>query len=180
MLVWLKETAEFVVALAEKHQTWEHFKSVLLENGAEFSDSLVANLLRLTQHMKSASSKTRDVNLSLFSIYSSTKVRTTLFDHISPLGMMVLFDGIWLELYKKLTGTWLIDLLKMIFDNTCTSEMIIGWQNIQKQALWLAELIAAQPLKNGASGWILSRKFSNYHKIGVLFWFGVCVFGFKC
>ena len=59
-----RDIAEFVIALAEKHQTWEHFKSVLLENGAEFSDSLVANLLRLTQHMKSASSKTRDVNLS--------------------------------------------------------------------------------------------------------------------
>ena len=59
-----KDLAEFVIALAEKHKTFDKFKQVLVENGAEFSDSLVANLLRLIQHMKSASSKTRDVNLS--------------------------------------------------------------------------------------------------------------------
>ena len=59
-----RDLAEYVIALAEKHQTLEHFKSVLVENGAEFSESLIANLLRLIQHMKSASSKTRDVNWS--------------------------------------------------------------------------------------------------------------------
>jgi hypothetical protein len=34
-----------------------------MENGAEFSNSLIANLLRLTQHMKSTSSKTSDINM---------------------------------------------------------------------------------------------------------------------
>ena len=58
-----KDLAEFIIALAEKHKTFDEFKSVMLENGAEFSDSLIANLLRLIKHMKSANSKTSDVNL---------------------------------------------------------------------------------------------------------------------
>lgn len=58
-----KDLAEFIIALAEKHKTFDEFKTVLNENGAEFSDSLVANLLRLIKHMKSASSKTTDVNI---------------------------------------------------------------------------------------------------------------------
>ena len=59
-----KDLAEFIIALAEKHKTFDDFKAVMLENGAEFSDSLIANLLRLIKHMKSASSKTTDVNMS--------------------------------------------------------------------------------------------------------------------
>lgn len=59
-----KDLAEFVIALAEKNKTFDKFKNVLLENGAEFSDSLITNLLRLIQHMKSASSKTSGLNLS--------------------------------------------------------------------------------------------------------------------
>ncbi|XP_046446115.1 ATP-dependent RNA helicase DHX8-like [Daphnia pulex] len=59
-----KDLAEFIIALAEKHKTFDEFKSVMLENGAEFSDSLIANLLRLIKHMKSANSKTTDVNLA--------------------------------------------------------------------------------------------------------------------
>ena len=53
-----KDLAEFIIALAEKNKTFDTFKAVLLENGAEFSDSLITNLLRLIQHMKSTSSKT--------------------------------------------------------------------------------------------------------------------------
>jgi len=59
-----KDLAEFIIALAEKHTTFDAFKAVMLENGGEFSDSLIANLLRLIKHMKSASSKTSNVNLS--------------------------------------------------------------------------------------------------------------------
>ncbi|GJQ85215.1 hypothetical protein Trydic_g13056 [Trypoxylus dichotomus] len=47
-----KDLAEFIIHLSEKHNTFEAFKKVLLENGAEFSDSFVANLLRIIQHMK--------------------------------------------------------------------------------------------------------------------------------
>ncbi|XP_060604333.1 ATP-dependent RNA helicase DHX8-like [Ruditapes philippinarum] len=47
-----KDLAEFVISLAEKNDTFESFKKVLMENGAEFGDSLIANLLRLIQKMK--------------------------------------------------------------------------------------------------------------------------------
>lgn len=45
-------TAEFIIHLAEKNDTFETFKNVLKENEADFSDSLIANLLRIIQHMK--------------------------------------------------------------------------------------------------------------------------------
>ena len=47
-----KDLAEFIIALADKNDTFETFKKVLMENGAEFSDSFIANLLRIIQHMK--------------------------------------------------------------------------------------------------------------------------------
>lgn len=47
-----KDLAEFIIDLAEKNDTFETFKAVLIENGAEFSDSFVANLLRIIQHMR--------------------------------------------------------------------------------------------------------------------------------
>ncbi|GAB1607530.1 ATP-dependent RNA helicase DHX8-like [Argonauta hians] len=47
-----KDLAEFVISLSDKNDTFEKFKKVLTENGAEFSDSLIANLLRLIQKMK--------------------------------------------------------------------------------------------------------------------------------
>ncbi|KAF5906338.1 ATP-dependent RNA helicase DHX8, partial [Clarias magur] len=47
-----KDLAEFVISLAEKHPTFDNFKSVLIKNGAEFTDSLVGNLLRLIQTMR--------------------------------------------------------------------------------------------------------------------------------
>lgn len=58
-----KDLAEFIIALAEKHSTFDEFKTVMLQNGGEFSDSLIANLLRLIKHMKSASSKTTNINM---------------------------------------------------------------------------------------------------------------------
>ncbi|XP_034716283.1 ATP-dependent RNA helicase DHX8 isoform X2 [Etheostoma cragini] len=47
-----KDLAEFVIDLAEKEPTFDGFKALLLQNGAEFTDSLVGNLLRLIQTMR--------------------------------------------------------------------------------------------------------------------------------
>ncbi|XP_071874850.1 ATP-dependent RNA helicase pea [Bombus fervidus] len=47
-----KDLAEFIIHLAEKNDTFDKFKKVLIENGAEFSESFMANLLRIIQHMK--------------------------------------------------------------------------------------------------------------------------------
>uniref|UniRef100_A0A8C9YHP5 ATP-dependent RNA helicase DHX8 n=1 Tax=Sander lucioperca TaxID=283035 RepID=A0A8C9YHP5_SANLU len=47
-----KDLAEFVIDLAEKQPTFDGFKALLLQNGAEFTDSLIGNLLRLIQTMR--------------------------------------------------------------------------------------------------------------------------------
>eukprot|EP00069_Balaena_mysticetus_P001341 bmy_15247T0 len=47
-----KDLAEFVISLAEKNTTFDTFKASLVKNGAEFTDSLVSNLLRLIQTMR--------------------------------------------------------------------------------------------------------------------------------
>ncbi|KAJ6644225.1 ATP-dependent RNA helicase DHX8 [Pseudolycoriella hygida] len=47
-----KDLAEFIIALAEQNQTFTSFKKVLNENGAEFPDSFITNLLRIIQLMK--------------------------------------------------------------------------------------------------------------------------------
>lgn len=52
----LSIVAEFIIDLSEKHTTFESFKTVLIENGAEFPDSFVTNLLRIIQLMKPSSS----------------------------------------------------------------------------------------------------------------------------
>uniref|UniRef100_A0A2R5LI29 RNA helicase n=1 Tax=Ornithodoros turicata TaxID=34597 RepID=A0A2R5LI29_9ACAR len=44
--------AEFIIDLADKTGTFESFKKALIENEAEFSDSFIANLLRIIQHMR--------------------------------------------------------------------------------------------------------------------------------
>ncbi|KAJ8313765.1 hypothetical protein KUTeg_008326 [Tegillarca granosa] len=58
-----KDLAEFVINLAEKNDTFDKFKKVLEENGAEFADSLIANLLRLIQKMK-PKPKAKDVDVN--------------------------------------------------------------------------------------------------------------------
>ncbi|KAK0160569.1 hypothetical protein PV328_007967 [Microctonus aethiopoides] len=55
-----KDLAEFIIHLSEKNPTFEDFKKVLLENGAEFSDSFISNLLRIIQHMKPAKSSEKN------------------------------------------------------------------------------------------------------------------------
>lgn len=52
-----KDLAEFIIHLAEKNNTFDKFKKVLIENGAEFSESFMANLLRIIQHMKPTKSQ---------------------------------------------------------------------------------------------------------------------------
>lgn len=44
--------AEFIIDIADKNPTFDNFKRALVENGAEFSDSFMTNLLRIIQHMK--------------------------------------------------------------------------------------------------------------------------------
>jgi len=46
-----KDLAEFIIDLANKNKSLAKFKSALLDNGAEFSDSFIENLLRIIQHM---------------------------------------------------------------------------------------------------------------------------------
>lgn len=47
-----KVLAEFIIALADKNDSFDKFKEALVKNGAEFSDSFISNLLRIIQHMK--------------------------------------------------------------------------------------------------------------------------------
>ncbi|XP_047527700.1 ATP-dependent RNA helicase DHX8 [Vanessa atalanta] len=47
-----KDLAEFIIDLADKNPYFDNFKKALIENGAEFSDSFMTNLLRIIQHMK--------------------------------------------------------------------------------------------------------------------------------
>jgi len=46
-----KDLAEFIIDLATKNPTLNKFRAALLENGAEFADSFIENLLRIIQHM---------------------------------------------------------------------------------------------------------------------------------
>lgn len=46
------DLAEFLIDLAGKNDTFPTFKKALLENGAEFSDSFIENLLRLIKRMQ--------------------------------------------------------------------------------------------------------------------------------
>ncbi|XP_034110682.1 ATP-dependent RNA helicase DHX8 [Drosophila albomicans] len=47
-----KDLAEFIIDLEEKHRSYESFRKALLDNGAEFPDSLVQNLQRIINLMR--------------------------------------------------------------------------------------------------------------------------------
>ncbi|CAL8099006.1 unnamed protein product [Orchesella dallaii] len=47
-----KDLAEFIIALADENPTFDGFRIALDKNGAEFTDSLTANLYRLIKHMR--------------------------------------------------------------------------------------------------------------------------------
>lgn len=49
-----KDLAEFIIDIAGKNPVFADFKRVLADNGAEFTDSFVENLLRIIKHMKPA------------------------------------------------------------------------------------------------------------------------------
>ncbi|XP_054608608.1 ATP-dependent RNA helicase DHX8-like [Dunckerocampus dactyliophorus] len=51
-----KDLAEFIISLADKHPTFDEFKAVLTENGADFTETLIANLFRLIQTMRASTS----------------------------------------------------------------------------------------------------------------------------
>ncbi|CAG9585808.1 unnamed protein product [Danaus chrysippus] len=53
-----KDLAEFIIDLADKNPNFDNFKKALIENGAEFSDSFMTNLLRIIQHMKPTDNQT--------------------------------------------------------------------------------------------------------------------------
>lgn len=55
-----KDLAEFIIHLSEKNNTVETFKKALVENGAEFSESFISNLLRIIQHMRPKTAKSKD------------------------------------------------------------------------------------------------------------------------
>ncbi|OWA49823.1 ATP-dependent RNA helicase DHX8 [Hypsibius exemplaris] len=74
----VKILAEFVIDLAKKNATFDKFKKVLIESGAEFSDSLIASLLRLIQHMTLSSKGNFDESSSkaLDSIIAKDNIKT--------------------------------------------------------------------------------------------------------
>ena len=58
-----KDLAEFIIDLAEKNPTFDKFKKVLHENGAEnFADSFIENLLRIIKHMKPKNDSKNEAN----------------------------------------------------------------------------------------------------------------------
>ncbi|CAB1337977.1 unnamed protein product, partial [Coregonus sp. 'balchen'] len=58
----VSKVSEFVICLAEKQPTFDGFKSLLLKNGADFTDSLISNLLRLIQTMRPSKASTSKVS----------------------------------------------------------------------------------------------------------------------
>lgn len=54
-----KDLAEFIIDIADKNPAFDGFKKALIENGAEFSDSFMTNLLRIIQHMKPVNNATQ-------------------------------------------------------------------------------------------------------------------------
>ena len=48
----LQDLAEFIIDLAEKNSGFTEFRKALLDNGAEFADSFIENILRIINHMK--------------------------------------------------------------------------------------------------------------------------------
>ncbi|XP_054717048.1 ATP-dependent RNA helicase DHX8-like [Uloborus diversus] len=56
-----KDLAEFIIDLARKNESFEAFRKALLQNGAEFTDSFMSNLLRIIQQMKPSSTLFDDI-----------------------------------------------------------------------------------------------------------------------
>jgi ATP-dependent RNA helicase DHX8/PRP22 len=59
-----KVLAEFVIDLADKHSSASSFNKTLLENGAEFPESFVANLYNIIQKMRPHKAKQNKTDAS--------------------------------------------------------------------------------------------------------------------
>ena len=57
-----KDMAEFIIDLADENSTFDSFKTALIANQAQFTDSFIANLLRIIQHMR-PKKKSKNVDL---------------------------------------------------------------------------------------------------------------------
>ncbi|XP_023012219.2 ATP-dependent RNA helicase pea isoform X1 [Leptinotarsa decemlineata] len=55
-----KDVAEFIIHLSEKNNTLETFTKALVDCGSGFSDSFIANLLRIIQHMKPPKNQSKE------------------------------------------------------------------------------------------------------------------------
>jgi ATP-dependent RNA helicase DHX8/PRP22 len=70
ILFFLFSSAEFIIDLAAKNPSFPAFKQALTENGAEFPDSFMSNLLRIIQLMKPP--KDSDENYSIKDVETLT------------------------------------------------------------------------------------------------------------
>ncbi|XP_065204095.1 ATP-dependent RNA helicase DHX8-like [Planococcus citri] len=57
-----QDLAKFIIHLSKDCDGFEQFKAKLVENGAEFSDSFIQNILRIIQHMKPKISKPNGID----------------------------------------------------------------------------------------------------------------------
>ena len=69
-----KDLAEFIIDLAEKNPTSSAFKKALIDNGAEFADSFIENILRIIKHMKPKKSSASVTDISKKEKVPKTKV----------------------------------------------------------------------------------------------------------
>lgn len=58
-----KDMAEFIIQLADENSTFDSFKMALINNQAQFTDSFIANLLRIIQHMRPNKNKNLETNI---------------------------------------------------------------------------------------------------------------------
>ncbi|TMW48094.1 hypothetical protein DOY81_006834 [Sarcophaga bullata] len=68
-----KDLAEFIIELEAKNPTFEGFRKALVDNGAEFPDSLISNLQRIIKLMKPSAS-TKDTNSKSNNVDSSSLI----------------------------------------------------------------------------------------------------------
>lgn len=68
-----KDLAEFIIALADENPTFDGFRVALDKNGAEFTDSLTANLYRLIKHMRMKDKKEKPMDNKPAAFATDTK-----------------------------------------------------------------------------------------------------------
>ncbi|RWS25016.1 RNA helicase-like protein [Leptotrombidium deliense] len=78
-----KDLAEYIISLADENDTFDKFKNALVSNGAEFTDSFIANLLRIIQHMKPKESKTDKLDSSDDKPVDDVSMKRALFPYLA-------------------------------------------------------------------------------------------------